>query len=214
MPLKNYLSLLVLIPAIAFATDFDCVKLDLQPVLESTYARTPTDDFSFRDSLAQTEVPREDWQLPQYGSWGPCPLTFPRVLADPTRNAPNWSRVRIVEVAKKYIGLPYKHRHIPAMGGLDCSNFTSWVYNYGFGIRFTSNIRKQAAEAGRRLVAGESLVPGDLIFLYDSNHVEIIHVAIYIDEHNIIDSTGEGIKIRSFSGRYKNDVAWVRRVIE
>ena len=100
------------------------------------------------------------------------------------------------------------------MGGLDCSNFTSWVYNYGFGIRFSSNINRQALEAGRRLVGSEALAPGDMIFLYDSGHKEIVHVAIYIDDQTVIDSTETSVQIRSFSGRYTSDYAWARRIIE
>ncbi|OGR99322.1 MAG: hypothetical protein A2V88_03850 [Elusimicrobia bacterium RBG_16_66_12] len=115
-------------------------------------------------------------------------------------------------VALKYVGLPYLHRHIPAMGGLDCSNFTAWVYNYGFGIRLNSNVQRQAETAGRRLGPDEPLRPGDLIFLWNDERSRVSHVAIYVDESTIIDAAGGGVAVRPFSGRYRKRLAWARRV--
>jgi len=58
------------------------------------------------------------------------------------------------------IGLTYQHHHIPdwnppadwpwkevAYGrnskGIDCSDFTSWTYNYGLGIKLPTNKQRQ-----------------------------------------------------------------------
>lgn len=125
-----------------------------------------------------------------------------------------WSRIRIIEAAKKWIGLPYGHHHFPAMGGLDCSNFTAFVYNYALGIRFTSRVERQANEAGRKLSRLEPLEPGDLIFLYSADLSRISHALLYVSPTEIIDATGPGIQIRTFEKWYKTNYAWARRLIE
>jgi cell wall-associated NlpC family hydrolase len=100
------------------------------------------------------------------------------------------------------------------MGGMDCSNFTAFVYNYALGIRFTSRVDRQAEEVGRKLPKSEPLVPGDLIYIYADDMKKISHVAIYISPTEIIDSIDSGIRIRAFNGWYKSHYAWARRVVE
>jgi len=73
-------------------------------------------------------------------------------------------RERVIAVAMRYIGYGYQHHHIPGLGpparmalegdgvghngkGVDCSNFTGFVYNQGFGIRLTPT--SAAAEQDR-----------------------------------------------------------------
>lgn len=204
----------MLSPLVAMADSFDCTGLHLSPALETTYATAPTADFDWRDRLQETDVSKSDWGSSFYGTFGPCPITYPKVISTSLLASVLWAQMRVVAIAKKYIGLPYKHRHIPALGGLDCSNFTSWVYNYGFGIRFSSNVKRQSTEAGRQLDPSEPLLPGDLVFLYDHNQAKIVHVAIYLDRAHVIDSAEVGVDIRPYNGRYKTDLAWARRVIE
>ncbi|MBK8204936.1 MAG: C40 family peptidase [Bdellovibrionales bacterium] len=118
-----------------------------------------------------------------------------------------WSRIRVVEAAKKLIGVPYAHHHIPEMGGLDCSNFTALVYNYSLGIRFSSRIDRQSKEAGRLLADSETPKPGDLIFLHSRDRSRISHVLLFLSPNEVIDSTGPGVRVRPFSGRYKENYA-------
>jgi cell wall-associated NlpC family hydrolase len=132
-------------------------------------------------------------------------------------------------VAKRYIGLPYRHHHIPGWDpspesnprspgrGLDCSNFTSWVYNYGLGIKFVSHIRRQSSgpEApGRVLAKEEAFVPGDLLFIMKNDRSRVSHVVIYLDEEQIIDSHDKYIGIRPFKGWYRTHLSHGRRIIE
>jgi cell wall-associated NlpC family hydrolase len=163
--------------------------------------------------LPQTEISKDQWSI-CCGSWGPRPLLYPAVKAPMQYSEVQWSRDRIVEVAKKYVGLPYLHRHIPDMGGLDCSNFSSWVYNYGLGIGVISNVEQQAQLAGRKLSFEETLEPGDLVFIYSQDKSRIAHVVIYLNQFEIIDSTNTGVEVRKFTGWYKDRFAWARRVIE
>lgn len=179
-----------------------------------SYEESLTADFAYRDSLPQTLFPKPlnqgKWR------WGPKARVYPPVSVPKGVDAIKWKRDRVIAVAKKYQGLPYMHRHIPSQGGLDCSNFTSWVYNYGFGIKFSSNVQKQAEVAGRKLHPQEKLEKGDLLFIWDPSKKKIKHVVIYIDPKTIIDSTitkkANGVAIRHFSGWYKERFAFARRI--
>src|SRR6202012_5586272 len=80
-----------------------------------------------------------------------------------------------------------------AGSGLDCSNFTAWVYNYGLGIKFGGNVHQQAdgtaGPMGRRIPAAGPFEPGDLIYLHpDAQASQASHVVIYLDDGHIIDS--------------------------
>ncbi len=76
-------------------------------------------------------------------------------------------------------GIHYRHHHIPAFAptkeqdwpalevngaypipatkhGMDCSNFTSWCYNYGLGLQFTSAVADQGALTSINYYGGAS----------------------------------------------------------
>lgn len=179
---------------------------------ECNYQQSVSSDFSYRDGLLQ-------YSSPNYrDSWGPRPANYPMPQIPSACDPLKWQQQRIVAVAEKYIGLPYKHHHVPgfddgAGAGLDCSNFTSWVYNYGLGIKINSDITKQADTAGRMLAPDEPLQPGDLLFIRTVDDSRISHVVIYIDSGHIIDDHASGVKIREFKGWYKNHFAYARRII-
>lgn len=181
------------------------------------YAASLTADFAYRDSLPQTTSPESEWF--SSSAYGPQAATYPPVVVPAEVSDPiAWKRDRVIEVAKHFLGVPYANLHVPIAGGLDCSNFTAWVYNYGFGLRFTSNTQKQAVEAGRKLEPGEALQKGDLLFIWNSSRTQIGHAAIFIDPGHIIDSTSsaspDGVGLRSFTGWYKERFAFARRIIE
>ncbi len=202
------------------------------PVNAMSYQDSLLVDFNYRLSLPQTDVAQSQWyNNPSLDNWGPWPRKYPPI--DNTvlskipagTNITQWKRDRVVAVAKYYVGLPYMHHHIPAWNsktpdksgnigyGLDCSNFSAWVYNIGFGIMLNSNVKKQAqmlpatnckmAQPGMKKIEREQkLYPGDLIFMGSPSGP--YHVAIYINEKEIIDSIGKGVAVRPFSGSYKN----------
>lgn len=166
------------------------------------YPSSLTADFQERDAMPQTYVRKEDWFKSMYGRWGPDPITFPPARVPNGVDPVQWKSDRIVEVAKHFQGLPYKRSdgqrgHFPDRRcGLDCSNFVAWVYNYGLGIRFTSDVDDlwNSRTSGRKLSSGEPLKKGDLVF-FDGDPK---HVVIYIDENHIIDSTSgrqEGVQV-------------------
>ncbi len=100
---------------------------------------------------------------------------------------------------------------------MDCSNFSSWAYNYGLGIKFTTAIAKQAdgPEAPGSLIARSGpFKKGDLLFLPRPNGECCMHVFLYIDDANVIDAADGGIHIRPFAGLYQSTLLHARRVIE
>lgn len=133
-----------------------------------------------------------------------------------------WKRQRVLTAAEHYAGLPYRHHHVPGWNGgdgrgLDCSNFTAWVYNFALGVRFTSNVRRQAdglQAPGRRLAPQEPLAPGDLLFILRRDRSEVSHVVIRVDEATVIDSHGRGVARRPFAGWYRTHFSHARRIVE
>lgn len=173
---------------------------------QEAYQASLTADFAERDNMPQTDVPQEHWFDRSFDLWGPLAKQFPAPIVPNGIDPIQWKRDRIIEAAKHYQGLPYKRwedgcrGHFPARGcGLDCSNFAAWVYNYGLGIKFTSDVDALAngasPAAGRVLASNEPLKKGDLILL----NGRVKHVVIYIDENHVIDSTSirpEGVQVR------------------
>lgn len=175
------------------------------------YADSLVADFAQRDAMPETLVPKSKWD--SYGKWGPPAAKYPMPVIPAGYDRLQWQRDRIVAVAQKYIGkVPYAHKHIPSLG-LDCSNFTAWVYNYGLGNKFTSAVKTQGATVGRRLAANEPLLPGDLLFFKNSSGT-ITHAAIYIKPGYMIDESGNVAQRRFPYGWTKTAFAYARRVIE
>jgi hypothetical protein len=180
-----------------------------------------TYDFAERDRLPEIRGLRSSTVSAR---WGPRAATYPAVIVPDGCDPVKWKRLRVVAVAKRYIGLPYRHHHVPGWKpvsgegpGLDCSNFTSWVYNYGLGIRFSSDILAQSdgvAAPGRRLKNGESFEPGDLLFILKKDRSLVSHVVIFVDNGHIVDSHGSGVQVRPFGGWYTSHFSHARRILE
>ncbi|WP_165691536.1 NlpC/P60 family protein [Mycobacterium numidiamassiliense] len=157
--------------------------------------------------------------------------------------------MRYIYAPDNPLGLQYRHHHIPgwdpptstyadaseenpdadavqaptawdAGRGLDCSNFTAWVYNYGLGIKFNGDVHQQydgaAGPMGSSIPREGPFAPGDLIYLHPNrNESQASHVVIYIDDQHIIDSRVNaqnviGVQIRNRLGWYRDAVlgAW------
>jgi len=194
------------------------------PISDTIPVEILSADFAERDQLPQSDAPESTWYTGEHGSWGPRAASYPAVEAPPGYPPLSWKRERIVAVAKRYIGLAYQHHHIPAWDpagegkGLDCSNFTAWVYNYGLGIKFTSLIHDQSdgpTAPGRRLAPGVPFLPGDLLFITTLDRTRVSHVVIWLGGwEKIIDSHGAGVRVRDFAGWYKDCFSHARRVVE
>ncbi|MBF0117309.1 MAG: C40 family peptidase [Desulfobacterales bacterium] len=190
-------------------------------------------DFEARDALPESDIPQSDWYTKNWNNgWGPKAATYPTVQIPAGCDPVKWKRDRVIAVARKYLGLRYQHHHIPGWNppvkltrqanesrGLDCSNFTAWVYNFSLGIRFTSDVQDQgdgAKAPGRRLAPNEPFAPGDLLFILKQDRSEVSHVVIYINKRKIIDShrASNGVTEHEPKGWYKTHFAYARRIIE
>jgi len=157
--------------------------------------------------------------------------------------------MRYIYAPDNPLGLQYRHHHIPSWDpptstyavaaeenpdsdaphgltawdsgrGLDCSNFTAWVYNYALGIKFSGDVHQQydgtAGPMGRHIPKEGPFEPGDLIYLHPyGSTTEVSHVVIYIDDQHIIDSRVSaqnvlGVQVRNRLGWYRDAVlaAW------
>jgi hypothetical protein len=180
-----------------------------------------TYDLHDRDRLPHSQ---QSSALSPSQKWGPRAFRYPRVPIPEGCDPIAWQRLRVIAVAKRYIGLPYAHHHIPDWEpsggkgpGLDCSNFTTWVYNYGLGIHFTSDIHQQSDgpdAPGRRLRSDEAFQPGDLLFVMKKDRSSVSHVVLYVNDGEIIDSHGTGVELRPFKGWYRSHFSHARRIIE
>lgn len=204
----------------------------------------PTEDLAAPDFVAprndphlESKVPFDQWYSSRVrkdsGAWGPGARQYPPI-AGAASAAVTWKRQRVLMVAQKHIGLPYQHHHVPAWDppsswpwkkvayghnspGLDCSNFTSWVYNYGLGIKLNSDIDKQASmedvegpsensQIHARTILNENgyedlirkLKTGDLLYIKNQQGSKVSHVIMWVGVHGkspdgtplVIDCTG------------------------
>lgn len=180
----------------------------------------------------ESSIPFEEWNSRrvrrEFGSWGPGQRHYP-ALPNESQLSPEWKRERVLAVAANLIGLSYQHHHIPdwlpeetgqgkpCKKGLDCSNFSAWVYNYGLGIKPNSAIEKQASQTEIASADGsyttkveriendgdyaslvKKLKTGDLLFIRGKNKNRVTHVIMWVGDCGrspdgvplIIDCTG------------------------
>ena len=193
------------------------------------------------DPRLEASIAQSAWYGARVGAWGPLPRAYqpPAIAQD---KSDDWKRARIVATALRFLGYNYRHHHIPDWNppvgwyirksggvqhdgkGVDCSNFTAFVFNQGLGIAISSDVQKQAATqtavlngSGRSLAvttipAQDSaakwaavLKPGDLLYIRPRNSDSISHVVLWIgawgassdDTPLIVDSHGADVRDES-----------------
>jgi cell wall-associated NlpC family hydrolase len=201
---------------------------------ETGFDRSP-----WNDDREQSGISSQAWYSRetrrQWGSWGPAQRRYPEAPGWSTRPV-RWLQERVLRVALHYQGLSYQHHHIPAWNppadwpwkkvksghggpGLDCSNFTGFVYNYALGVKMSTGIREQATmeqiagpgESGilpvQRIekqdydTTVKQLQPADLLYIRN-NGGNLAHVIMWLGDVGVspngtplvIDSTGSGHK--------------------
>ena len=190
------------------------------------------------DRHLESDVPFHEWYSPktlhEYGSWGPGQRLYPAAPQTAGKSV-DWLRERVIAVALRFEGYGYQHHHVPdwdppanwpwkhtGVGhngkGADCSNFVSFVYNQGFGIKMHSGIheladqREMSGPGGRPIRVehiarpdsyegwAKTLKTGDLLFIKGSPKGPVTHVVLWIgsigqsDVPLILDSHGDGVK--------------------
>ncbi|MDD2768851.1 MAG: NlpC/P60 family protein [Methylococcus sp.] len=205
-----------------------------QQKVEAGFEQSP-----WGDDQEQAVIPADEWYSRQtrrrWGSWGPSPRRYPEAPGWSAQSL-RWLQERVLRVALHHRGLPYQHHHIPAWDppagwpwkpvksghggpGLDCSNFTGFVYNYALGIKMSTSIREQATmteisapgESGvlpvRRIdkqdydTTVKQLQPADLLYIRNKSG-DLAHVIMWLGDVGVspdgtplvIDSTGSGHK--------------------
>ncbi len=117
------------------------------------------------------------------------------------------TRVKLVDLAKKYLGDRYVWGGTRLGVGVDCSGFMQALYaRMGYSIPRDS--RSQAR--GGRTISASSLKPGDLVFYGSSSYIN--HVGMYIGNGKIIHASNrrDGIKISNMY--YRRPVKCVRYI--
>lgn len=169
------------------------------------------------------------------GAWGPRARAYPPFPGLEQRSV-EWLRERAVAVGLRYVGYDYQHHHVPDWDppadwpwkpvgsgkngrGVDCSNFTGFVYNQGFGIRLNTNVADQAELKAASMADGRkwpirrielpdsfekrihTLKMGDLVYIRGRPDGPITHVVIWVGPIDrsapglpwVLDSHGSGI---------------------
>ncbi|MCE9563511.1 MAG: C40 family peptidase [Planctomycetes bacterium] len=187
------------------------------------------------DPHLESDVPFREWNTDasrkKFETWGPPQRHYPEPegIANKSRE---WKQQRVIAVALRFQGYGYNHHHIPDWlppdtakktghnsKGVDCSNFTTFVYNLGFGIKPNSDVHKQSEERefplpgekrqhkvelisklGTYKELVDKLQTGDLLYIRNVKG-EIAHVVIWVGSIGqpdktplIIDSHGDSVK--------------------
>ncbi|MEW4566798.1 NlpC/P60 family protein [Tautonia sp. JC769] len=169
------------------------------------------------DPRREGSVPFSEWYsrgvFERFGSWGPRARAYP-----PAPGVEGWPvdrlRERVIAVALRFEGYAYQHHHIPdwdpppgwrwkstcagANGpGVDCSNFTGFVYNQGFGIRLNTDVTRQA---GLRFAEG----PGRA-----RTPLERVELPGSYGDRLAALRTGDLLFVRNRAGSISHVVLWV-----
>lgn len=119
---------------------------------------------------------------------------------------------KIVEIALKYLGLPYKYGG-ESLWGIDCSAFVRRVWGF-FGLDLPRTSREQF-NVGEKTNIGD-LKPGDLVFFHKQGRKSVAHVGIYIGDSKFVHASGIDHKVSIgdlTQGYYRQCYKGARRVI-
>jgi len=118
----------------------------------------------------------------------------------------------LAELAKRFVGVPYLWGGRSGFG-LDCSGFTSMIYEAA-GVDLPRDASAQAQCAGGRRVDAADLQPGDLLFwAHDYGTGAIHHVAMYSDEQLMIEAPGSADPVRLTPARFDAEYWGARRFL-
>ncbi len=117
------------------------------------------------------------------------------------------TRVKLINLAKQYLGDAYVWGGTTLGRGVDCSGYTQALYKK-MGIYIPRTSRDQARSGST--VSASNLKPGDLVFYGSSSYIN--HVAMYIGNGKVIHASNrrDGIKISNMY--YRSPVKCVRYI--
>jgi hypothetical protein len=198
------------------------------------------------DPSRESDIPHHEWYSHEtrrrLGAWGPEQRRY-APLAGMNERPVTWLRERVIATAARFIGYEYQHHHIPDWNppaswpwkeccaghngrGVDCSNFTSFVYSQGFGIKMNAAIEHQSELS--RALEGEFTMPirkielpesysarieklrtGDLLYIRGKEDGPITHVVTWVGSIGLALS-GVPLLIDSHGGDVEDD--WGRKI--
>ena len=97
-----------------------------------------------------------------------------------------------VDIARRYLGVPYRFGGSDPASGLDCSGLVQLVFHQ-LGSNLPRTAQLQYNQTNR--LSADELRPGDLVFFahtYSDPHDWITHVGIYIGDGQQINAPTEG----------------------
>lgn len=114
---------------------------------------------------------------------------------------------RVVDFARKLIGVPYSWGGSSPRTGFDCSGFVRYVYGH-FGISLDHSSFADFVRGKR--VGRWAMKPGDLVFFDDAGHV-----GIYVGNGRFIHAphTGTVVRISTMAGWYASRFDGARRLV-
>ena len=126
------------------------------------------------------------------------------VVADPKP----MSIAESIELAKKFLGIPYLWGGVSSFG-FDCSGFTQMLVR-ARGIIMPRDADQQAAWSGVTKVERKDLQAGDLLFFGDSPK-KIVHTGLYIGDGQFIQETTNGHPVVQISRL--DDEPWTKFLV-
>lgn len=117
---------------------------------------------------------------------------------------------KIVEIAKKYIGINYKYGGSTPEEGFDCSGLVQYVFKEaGISISRTTYTQYYDGVAISSII---SAIPGDVL-LFGSEDKKPTHAGIYIGNNQFIEAPYTGAKVRIANLSTRNDLMIIKRMI-
>jgi murein DD-endopeptidase len=123
----------------------------------------------------------------------------------------SWGQ-EVTEVAKRYVGTPYKWGGTTPKG-FDASGFTQYVFKKSAAKISLPRTVKDQYKTGKA-VQRKELKEGDLVF-FNTNNKNVSFVGIYLGKNTFIASTTKGVRIQDLNLKYWNDrYAGAKRVLK
>ncbi|WP_431027111.1 C40 family peptidase [Lysinibacillus sp. LZ02] len=110
----------------------------------------------------------------------------------------NTSKPNLVNVAQKYLGIPYVFGGSTPKAGFDCSGYVTYVLNQA-GYQTS---RKTAAGFYNTAEKVSKPQVGDLVFFSGTYKNGISHVGFYIGNNKMISAAGKQVKIDNIHSGY------------
>ena len=169
--------------------------------IEAYYFRTSRGMIKVRfgDFPSLVEARRDAGHLARSGvidDYYVVPPTAHAVFREKGESVKNGLRDKIVETARRFVGLPYRWGGTSVKKGFDCSGLVMAVYHLnGITLPRTS---KEQYRIGKSL-SKKALAEGDLVFFDITGGNRISHVGIYVGAGKFIHAPGRGKTIRTDS---------------